>query len=176
MAEKLAFILTTILSDVTVLSESNSQTEIVSSQLEVLQRISEAITEAAKNPQLADQHKKGFITGIQLKCIICKSILVLIRCFLCRRTNRWRDPACLLGNKSRVRSIYRSWTWKSCTALSYIPQTIATSPPKSRQEKAEHKRNAQLSISCSTVNVNSFWNYTTIVRIWCGLKVPMRFF
>jgi len=59
MAEKLSFILTTLLSDVAILSDSTSQMEIVSCQLEVLQRISEAITDALKNPPLADQHKKG---------------------------------------------------------------------------------------------------------------------
>lgn len=58
MTEKLAFILTTLLCDVAVLLDENDRKEIVSVQLEVLQRLSESITEAI-NLSHADQHKKG---------------------------------------------------------------------------------------------------------------------
>jgi hypothetical protein len=58
MTEKLAFILTTLLCDVAVLLDENDRKEIVTVQLEVLQRLSESITESVKVSHV-DQHDKG---------------------------------------------------------------------------------------------------------------------
>lgn len=60
MTEKLSFILTTLLCDVAVLLDESDRNQIVTIQLEVLQRLSESITETVSTPHV-DQHKKGWL-------------------------------------------------------------------------------------------------------------------
>ena len=62
MAEKLAFILTTLLSDVAVLDEPSRQS-IIALQIEVLQRLAESITtDLVKSDGHVDIHKRGTFT------------------------------------------------------------------------------------------------------------------
>lgn len=60
MTEKLAFTLTTLLCDLAVTLDEEERCEIVSVQLESLQRLSDGITQSVKMPH-ADQHQKGLI-------------------------------------------------------------------------------------------------------------------
>ena len=68
MAEQLAFILTTLLSDIAIITpDKTEQQEIIGCQLEVLQRLTESITDSLKT-KMVDEHKKGqsrtiFISG-----------------------------------------------------------------------------------------------------------------
>lgn len=65
MPEKLSFLLTTLLCDVAVLLDENDRTQIITVQLEVLQRLSESVTEAIKISHV-EQHKKG---GLYLRVV-----------------------------------------------------------------------------------------------------------
>jgi len=57
MAEKMAFILTTLLCDIAVLSDDYRH-EIIALQIEVFQRLTESIVDGLKHAKF-DQHKKG---------------------------------------------------------------------------------------------------------------------
>jgi len=69
MAEKLSFILTTLLCDVAVLSEESDRKEIIAAQLEVLQRLTESITESVKASPI-DQHAKEAIVDVNLPVLL----------------------------------------------------------------------------------------------------------
>jgi hypothetical protein len=77
MAEKLSFILTTLLCDVAVLSDEAERKDIITAQLEVLQRLSESITEAVKLPHI-DQHKKGFLEMSRNQLTVCMLYSLMI--------------------------------------------------------------------------------------------------
>lgn len=63
LAEKVTFLLTTLLSDVAILSSDSERKEIICMQLDLLQRVGESINEAI-NSQVQDPHKKEHVVDV----------------------------------------------------------------------------------------------------------------
>lgn len=71
MTEKLSFMLTTLLCDVATRLDETDRKEIISAQLEVLQRITESVTSAVSGPQdRMELHRKEELIDIQLPILL----------------------------------------------------------------------------------------------------------
>lgn len=69
LAEKVTFLLTTVLSDVAIMSNETERKEIISMQLDILQRLAESVTEAISVAE-PDPHKKEQVVDVLIPILL----------------------------------------------------------------------------------------------------------